>query len=101
LLALVLLRFDTVALDTAVPESASAVAAVPGFAAERPEYADDAGTRGAMLQTSAPQPIRFTNYLVHHGEFATRLGQPWIYSTVVSSREMESQPQIEDASWRQ
>jgi anti-sigma factor RsiW len=101
LLALVLLRFDADGVgDPAGPESAP-VAAVTDAAAPRPEFATVGATRRAVLQTSAQQPIRFTNYLVHHGEFASRIGRPWIHSTVVSSREFESQPQIEDASWRQ
>jgi sigma-E factor negative regulatory protein RseA len=45
------------------------------------------------------QPTRLTNYMVHHGEFASGLGRTWIHANVVGSREVQSL--TEDASWRQ
>jgi len=41
------------------------------------------------LETTAPQavlpPIRLTNYLVHHGEYASRLSRTSVHSNVVSA----------------
>jgi sigma-E factor negative regulatory protein RseA len=48
--------------------------------------------------STSVQPTRLTNYMVHHGEFASGLGRTWIHANVVGSREVQNQ--LEDATWR-
>jgi sigma-E factor negative regulatory protein RseA len=99
MLALLLLRFDgfgSVGDPAAGDQATAAAVPVPSYAVERP--ARPASVVQPSVRPSA-QPIRLTNYLVHHGEFATRLGQPWIHSNVISSRDIQGQE--EETSWRQ
>jgi negative regulator of sigma E activity len=37
-----------------------------------------------------PQPIRLTNYLVHHGEYASGLGRTYIHSAVAGAQQTQS-----------
>jgi negative regulator of sigma E activity len=41
----------------------------------------------ASESRAVTQPIRLTNYLVHHGEFASGLGRTLIHSSIVSAQE--------------
>lgn len=75
-------------------DSASSPAAAYAVPA-RPAAAIDTG----LSARTTAQPTRLTNYMVHHGEYASGLGRTWIHANVVGSREVQSQ--LEDATWRQ
>ncbi|HLF12240.1 MAG TPA: sigma-E factor negative regulatory protein [Gammaproteobacteria bacterium] len=82
-----------------VPNGPAAVNQIPVQArqwTEPPSYVvpqDVAGNRPVAA------PIRLTNYLVHHGEYASRLSRTSVHSNVVgaaeSPRNVEDQPTLE------
>jgi len=80
--AVLVLRFGQVVPEgPAVSPAASAVTAARD---EPPSYVVPQEVSESRIVT---QPIRLTNYLVHHGEFASGLNRTWIHSSVVGTQD--------------
>ena len=75
------------------PGVAPAVGTVAAARVEPRSYVVPQEVSGSRTVTQ--QPIRLTNYLVHHGEFASGLGRTWIHSSVVGTQEALAVPEEE------
>lgn len=86
----------------------SRLAPAPGTAATSPAFvAQEVSTPASYVvpqevnaQHPIVSPIRLTNYLVHHGEYASRLSRTSVHSNVVGAAEdePESAVTLEDAA---
>jgi negative regulator of sigma E activity len=91
LAALVVLR----GTDQLEPEVFAGDVAIQSLrASEPPSYVVPQEPRPGV---SVTPPIRYTNYLMHHGEYASGLNRTLVRSNVVSTREVDLAVQGEDA----
>ena len=79
------------------PLTASALVEPSQAAAPAPSYVVPRDV--SDIPVVAPQ-IRLTNYLMHHGEFASRLSRTSVHSNVVGASERLPEALIEPASVR-
>lgn len=66
------------------PQTADALQQGESFAVDSPAYVVPRDFGG---QSGVSAPIRLTNYLMHHGEYATHLSRTSVHSNVVGARD--------------
>jgi negative regulator of sigma E activity len=84
--ALATLRIGVFGPQADVDAAATAVVATT-LRTEPPSYVVPQEIPNAQ---DMPQPIRLTNYLVHHGEYASGLGRTYIHSAVAGAQQAQS-----------